>query len=61
MDEKGKNKKVEEMVETSLQNLNELVNANSVVGKPIITANGFKLITISKVTMGDLSGGGEYG
>lgn len=61
MDEKGKNKKVEEMVETSLQNLNELVNANSVVGKPIITGNGFKLIPISKVTMGYLSGGGEYG
>lgn len=57
----GKNKKVEEMVETSLNNLNELVDVNSVIGKPIITANGFQLIPVSKVTMGYLSGGGEYG
>lgn len=61
MSVKGKNKKVEEMVESSMHNLNELVDVNTVIGKPIVTASGFQLIPISKVTMGYLSGGGEYG
>lgn len=61
MSVQGKNKKVEEMVETSLNNLNELVDVNTVVGKPILTASGYQLIPVSKVTMGYLSGGGEYG
>ena len=38
MSVKGKNKKVEEMVETSLHNLNELVDVNTVIGKPIATS-----------------------
>ena len=57
MSVQGKNKKVEEMVETSLNNLNELVDVNTVVGKPILTASGYQLIPVSKVTMGYLSGG----
>ena len=61
MSVKGKNKKVEEMVETSLHNLNELVDVNTVIGKPIATSGGYQLIPVSKVTMGYLSGGGEYG
>ena len=61
MSVQGKNKKVEEMVETYLNNLNELVDVNTVVGKPILTASGYQLIPVSKVTMGYLSGGGEYG
>ena len=61
MSVQGKNKKVEEMVETSLNNLNELVDVNTVVCKPILTASGYQLIPVSKVTMGYLSGGGEYG
>ena len=31
------------------------------MGKPIVTASGFQVIPFSKVTMGNLSGGGEYG
>ena len=61
MSVQGKNKKVEEMVETSLNNLNEVVDVNTVVGKPILTASGYQLMPVSKVTMGYLSGGGEYG
>lgn len=49
------------MVETSLHNLNELVDVNTVIGKPIATLGGYQLIPVSKVTMGYLSGGGEYG
>jgi uncharacterized spore protein YtfJ len=31
------------------------------MGKPIVTASGFQVIPFSKITMGNLSGGGEYG
>ena len=41
--------------------LNDLANVDTVIGKPIITASGFQIIPFSKVTMGSLSGGGEYG
>lgn len=57
----GKNKRVGDLVHRSIENLTELVDANSVVGKPIVTAAGFQLIPISKVTVGYLTGGGEFG
>ena len=41
--------------------LDTLADVNTVVGKPIITASGFQIIPFSKVTLGNLSGGGEYG
>ena len=34
---------------------------DTIIGKPIITSSGFQLIPFSKVTLGNLSGGGEYG
>lgn len=56
-----KNKRVSDLVHRSIENLTELVDVNSVVGKPIVTAAGFQLIPISKVTVGYLTGGGEFG
>ncbi len=56
-----KNKKVNELVEKSIHNLNDLVDVNTVIGTPILTASGFQVIPISKVTMGYLSGGGDIG
>ena len=32
-----------------------------VVGAPIMTISGYQIIPFSKVTIGNLSGGGEYG
>ena len=34
---------------------------NTVIGKPVTTASGAQVIPFTKVTMGYLSGGGEYG
>ena len=42
-------------------NLNEMVDANTVIGTPIITASGYQVIPVSKVTMGYLSGGSDIG
>lgn len=56
-----KNKKINELINSSLENLDTLADVNTVIGKPIVTASGFQVIPFSKVTMGNLSGGGEYG
>ncbi len=34
---------------------------NTVIGKPVYSASGAQIIPFTKVTMGYLSGGGEYG
>ncbi len=49
------------MVDTAMKNLNSLIDVNSVVGKPITTMDGTVIIPVSKVTMGFMTGGGEYG
>lgn len=61
MVEKEKSKRVGNLVSRSVENLSELIDVNSVIGRPIVTAGGFQLIPVSKVTVGYLTGGGEYG
>jgi len=56
-----KNQKINNLIDTSLDRLDSLADVNTIIGKPIITASGFQLIPFSKVTLGNLSGGGEYG
>ncbi len=56
-----KNRKINHLVDTSVGNLGALADVNTVIGKPILTASGFQVIPFSKVTMGSLAGGGEYG
>lgn len=58
--EKEKNR-INEVVESAIKNLGELVNVDMVVGTPIKTDDGDVIIPVSKVTFGILSGGGEYG
>ena len=56
-----KNEKLNNLIDLSIEKLDELTDVNTVVGKPIVTASGFQIIPFSKVTLGNLSGGGEYG
>ena len=55
------NRKIDRLVNASTINLSELADANTVMGKPIVTASGYQIIPFSEITMGSLSGGGEYG
>jgi sporulation protein YtfJ len=55
------NNRINKAIETALKNLSAMVDVNTVVGKPIKTENGEYVVPISKVTVGVLSGGGEYG
>ena len=56
-----KSEKLNHLINTSLQNLDALADMDCIVGKPIITASGCQIIPFSKVTLGNVSGGGEYG
>jgi sporulation protein YtfJ len=56
-----KNQKVNNLIGASLERLDALTDVNTVIGKPIITASGCQIIPFSKVTLGNLTGGGEYG
>ena len=53
--------RINRVVDTALKNLNGLADVNTVVGKPIKTEDGDYIFPLSKVTLGILSGGGEYG
>lgn len=56
-----KNKKIDSIMEKTAERLTGLVDVNTVIGKPIVSASGAQIIPFTKVTMGYLSGGGEYG
>lgn len=57
----GKNSRINRVVETTFKNLSSIVDVNTVVGTPINDNDGNCIIPIAKVTMGLLTGGGEYG
>ena len=46
------------MLDSTIAKIREMVDANSVVGEPIVTADGVTIIPISKVSIG-LGGGGS--
>lgn len=48
-------------MEKTAEQLTSLVDVNTVIGKPVFSASGTQIIPFTKVTMGYLSGGGEYG
>ena len=56
-----KNEKLNALIGSSIEKLDSFADVNTIIGKPIVTASGFQLIPFSKVTLGNLSGGGEYG
>ena len=56
-----KSKKLSSLINDSFEKLDTLADVNTIMGKPFITTSGFQIIPFSKVTLGNLSGGGEYG
>lgn len=56
-----KNKKIDSILEKTAERLTGLVDVNTVIGHPIVSASGAQIIPFTKITMGYLSGGGEYG
>lgn len=52
---------IENIIETSLERIKNLVDVSTVVGAPVTAPEGTMLLPVSKITLGFMSGGGEYG
>lgn len=48
------------MLDSTIAKIREMVDVNSVVGEPIITADGVTIIPISKVSIGFGGGGSDF-
>ena len=53
-------RKIESLVDISLDKIRSLIDVNCVIGSAISMPDGSQIIPISKVSVGFVSGGGEY-
>ena len=53
--------KIRELTTAAMKDLGSMIDVNTVVGKPFTTPDGSTVIPVTKVTMGFMTGGGEYG
>ncbi|HWR22343.1 MAG TPA: GerW family sporulation protein [Feifaniaceae bacterium] len=52
---------IENIMKTTMEQLKEMVDVNTIVGDPVMTGSDTIIIPVSRVCLGFLSGGGEYG
>lgn len=52
---------VENIMKTTMEQLKAMADVNTIVGNPILTAGETMILPVSKLSMGFISGGGEYG
>ena len=57
----GKEHPVENLMKSTMENLKDMVDVNTVIGDSVETRDGTCIIPISKVTFGFASGGSEFG
>jgi sporulation protein YtfJ len=54
------NHPINDLMETTMAKIREMVDTNTVVGQPIVTDDGVTLIPVSKLTFGFASGGSDF-
>ncbi len=54
-----KNTNLEILVRTAIEKIKEMVDVETIIGKPIVTGNGTTIIPVSKVSVGFGSGGSD--
>jgi sporulation protein YtfJ len=59
MSDLSKEAKVKDLIETSLEKIHELSDADTVIGNPINGGNGITIIPVSKVSYGFAAGGSD--
>ena len=59
--EMEKKSPLRDLMDSTMEKVHEMVDANNIVGAPITTPDGVTLIPISRVSFGFGSGGGDYG
>lgn len=52
--------KLQEIIQSSLENIRSMIDANTVIGTPISTPSGTVIIPVSKISMGFASGGMDF-
>ncbi len=52
---------IENIMKTTMEQLKEMVDVNTIVGNPVMAGNDTVIVPVSRVCLGFLSGGGEYG
>ena len=55
-----KDNKIETLIDVSLDKIRSMIDVNCVIGDPITMPDNSTIIPISKVSVGFVSGGGEY-
>ncbi len=55
----NENSKLESLVKTAMEKVREMTECETVIGKPIVTADGTTIIPVSKVSFGFASGGSD--
>ena len=56
-----KKSQLNDLMQTAMEKVREMVDTNTMVGQPITTPDGVTLIPISKVSFGFGGAGGDYG
>lgn len=56
-----KKSQLNDLMQTAMEKVREMVDTNTIVGQPITTPDGVTLIPISKVSLGFGGAGGDYG
>ena len=51
---------IENIMTTTMENIRDMVDVNTVIGDPVNTPDGSTVIPISRVSFGFVAGGGEY-
>ena len=51
---------IENIMQTTMENIRDMVDVNTVIGEAITTQDGSTVIPISRVSFGFVAGGGEY-
>lgn len=59
--EQSEKKPLGGLMETTMEKVREMVDANVIVGKPIHTPDGVTVIPVSRVSFGFGTGGSDYG
>ena len=55
------NHPINEVLHTTMDKIREMVDANTVVGPPIVTQDGVTLIPVSRLSFGFATGGSDFG
>lgn len=55
------NHPINEVLQTTMSKIKEMVDANTVVGQPIVTQDGVTLIPVSRLSFGFATGGSDFG